>query len=407
MTAPGACWLILADDLTGACDCAVAFAAHGQPASVTWDGEGAAAVLAIDMDSRRLSPADARTRMRAQLDRRKPAGRNLYKKVDSTWRGQPAAEIAAALASLKDKGEAAVAVLAPAFPATGRTQRDGRLLLAGRPLEQSPLWQAEHAGADADLSRSLRAEGLAVRLLPRALSEAALRAAAEDGAEVLLCDAERPDDLDRIAAAGLSLGRRILWAGSAGLAHALARQTAAAAPAATLPSPGPGGFLFVVGSIAGASRAAAAVLAADPGVETMTVPPSALRAGATPWLGQSAAATLRKGRDVLVMIGEDAAPDMGEGATIATALATSLAPAGAALGALFVTGGETARALLTAFGVQAIRLVGEIEPGVPWGETEGAVRRPVITKAGGFGTAETLRRGLDHLRALPRQEKDR
>ncbi len=49
------------------------------------------------------------------------------------------------------------------------------------------------------------------------------------------------------------------------------------------------------------------------------------------------------------------------------------------------TGGETARAVLQAFGADGLRLVGEIEPGVPLSVTEGAADLPVVTKAGAFG----------------------
>ena len=61
-------------------------------------------------------------------------------------------------------------------------------------------------------------------------SSSALHARCEDaaaaiasGARVVVLDAVYDEDLDRIAAAGLATGLRILWAGSAGLAAALAR----------------------------------------------------------------------------------------------------------------------------------------------------------------------------------------
>jgi uncharacterized protein YgbK (DUF1537 family) len=168
-----------------------------------------------------------------------------------------------------------------------------------------------------------------------------------------------------------------------------------------------GGNLFVVGSIAEASRAAAAVLAVDAGVRPVAIPAHLLRAAAASGMTHEIAATLAAGSDVLVTIVADEAPDLAEGAVIAAGLARLLAPAAPALGALFATGGETARALLQSFGVTAIRLLGEIEPGMPWGMTQGAIRCPIVTKAGGFGNAETLRRCLNHLRDLRRQETDR
>ena len=51
-------WLIVADDLTGAADCAIAFARHGLTASVSWGGDAPSdAVVAIDADSRRMTAA--------------------------------------------------------------------------------------------------------------------------------------------------------------------------------------------------------------------------------------------------------------------------------------------------------------------------------------------------------------
>jgi 4-hydroxythreonine-4-phosphate dehydrogenase len=70
----------------------------------------------------------------------------------------------------------------------------------------------------------------------------------------------------------------------------------------------------------------------------------------------------------------------------------------ARVGGLVATGGETARALLTAAGLAGLRLGGEVETGVPWGLGFGTLARigdrkrvlPIVTKAGAFGDADTL-----------------
>ncbi|MGZ3371349.1 MAG: nucleotide-binding domain containing protein, partial [Caulobacteraceae bacterium] len=67
-------------------------------------------------------------------------------------------------------------------------------------------------------------------------------------------------------------------------------------------------------------------------------------------------------------------------------------------GALAVTGGETARAVLSAAGVRALEVRGELEPGVVL-SMAGAL--PVVTKAGAFGRADSLVRAVEALRALP------
>src|SRR5262245_61513390 len=149
-------WLIVADDLTGAAECAVAFVRRGRAAAVTW-GEMADApdralpVLAYDAGSRALSAEAAASRHADVLARLHNPEHHLFKKIDSALRGQPAAEIAATLKHLAARSAAAFGVFAPAFPATGRTTIDGRILVKGRPVEEAEVWQRDHTYPTADL----------------------------------------------------------------------------------------------------------------------------------------------------------------------------------------------------------------------------------------------------------------
>jgi uncharacterized protein YgbK (DUF1537 family) len=60
-----------------------------------------------------------------------------------------------------------------------------------------------------------------------------------------------------------------------------------------------------------------------------------------------------------------------------------------------LTGGETARAVLDARGISGYRLLGEVEPGVPFGmASDGTL---LCTKAGGFGERLTLVRCAQRL----------
>jgi uncharacterized protein YgbK (DUF1537 family) len=92
-------------------------------------------------------------------------GARLFKKMDSILRGQPAAEIGALLGALRQAGQPTMAVVAPAFPATGRTTVSGRMWLQGAPLEASPLWAGEHSYRNADLRAVLASAGVSTRLL--------------------------------------------------------------------------------------------------------------------------------------------------------------------------------------------------------------------------------------------------
>ncbi|SHI74544.1 Uncharacterized conserved protein YgbK, DUF1537 family [Roseomonas rosea] len=407
-------WLILADDLTGAADCGIAFARRGLEASVGWHGAAAAtgsAVLAVDADSRRLSPGEAAARHVALLQARHRPGQGLIKKIDSTLRGQPAAELAATCRALRAAGRPALAILAPAFPATGRTTEGGRVHMNGAPLETTPLWARDHTYDSAVLTEVLASVGLSARLVPLALLRQgdaavaeALRAAIAEGLDAVVCDAAAPEDLDILARASLPLAGDVFWVGSGGIAAALAAALpGSAAPPTSLPSLR-GGVLIVVGSIAEASRAAAARLVAEGAATLFEVPVGLLRAGSTDprWapLGAAMADSLAAGRDTLVLIADASAADLSQGAALASALAELLAPAGARMGALFATGGETACALLSHLGVHGIRLLEEVEAGVPLGITQGAIEVPVMTKAGAFGNDGTILRSLSRLRDL-------
>lgn len=98
-------------------------------------------------------------------------------------------------------------------------------------------------------------------------------------------------------------------------------------------------------------------------------------------------------------------PDVAGGALdsrYARRFAASLAFALEQMGALIVTGGETATALLARCNVHGIRLLEELEPGIALGMTRGPVEVPVVTKPGAFGDEESLRRCLDTLNELRR-----
>ncbi len=418
-------WLILADDLTGAADCAIAFARRGLPASVGWHGVGAAEpvpagpapsgmVLAVDADSRRLPPAEAAARHVGLLAARHTAGLGLIKKIDSTLRGQPVAELAATCRALRQAGRPALAIVAPAFPATGRTTEGGRVHMNGTRLEDTPLWARDHSYDSALLPELLAAEGLATRHLPLetvrdpASLTAALRAALAEGAEAVVCDAVAVEDLAAIAQASLPLAGDVFWVGSGGIAAALAAALPGTAEV-TAPPALPhreGGMLVVVGSVAEASRAAAARLLAENAATLFDIPAALLRAGpADPrWqpLSTGIATALSTGQDTLVRIAAEPRANLAEGAALAERLADLLAPAARHMAGLFATGGETACALLTHLGVHGIRLLDELEPGVPLGITQGALAVPVMTKAGAFGHETTILNSLARLRALPR-----
>jgi uncharacterized protein YgbK (DUF1537 family) len=65
---------------------------------------------------------------------------------------------------------------------------------------------------------------------------------------------------------------------------------------------------------------------------------------------------------------------------------------------LVLTGGATALAVATALGASSLRVLSEAAEGLPLGElVVGGRRVPVVTKSGGFGRQDALRRAVDAL----------
>ncbi|PZE37211.1 hypothetical protein DEJ31_07700 [Curtobacterium sp. MCPF17_031] len=82
---------------------------------------------------------------------------------------------------------------------------------------------------------------------------------------------------------------------------------------------------------------------------------------------------------------------------VAAALAATVTRSAGCFGALVLTGGETARAVLDALGIDTVRVHGTVEPGVVLSSHPD--HRPVfVTKAGAFGDAGTLARTVRALR---------
>jgi len=108
-------------------------------------------------------------------------------------------------------------------------------------------------------------------------------------------------------------------------------------------------------------------------------------------LSRSLQRALDAGHDVLVQPESDGALRYEDGLAIVAGLAGLMMAGVEKVGALVATGGETARAVLDAWGIPRLRVRGEVEPGVVFSTTDAWWRDlPVVTKAGGFGDARTL-----------------
>lgn len=399
-------WLVIADDLTGAADCAMGFARFGLTAVVGWgtnweeNDDARPSVFSYDTDSRVLSAVAAAFRHQQILANLLDDHRFLFKKIDSTLRGHPAVEIMATLEAVSAHGRRAFGILAPAFPSVGRTTIGGKVFIAGNPLEETEIWKRDHSYLNADLIDVMASVGIKAELVGLSVVRAggktlasALEQVARSGAAIAVCDAEIDQDLVNIAGTSILLESPPFFIGSAGLAHSLATLEERTERPAPLLGPTRNGMLLVVGSVAAVSRAAARRLVASRSISHVPVEPAILLAddpAARLTLGRDVANRLTAGEDLLVEIVASDDPDLRLGAALAEGLAEALAPTANCMGALAATGGETAAALLSHFGVNGILLVDEIEPGIALGLTHGSISIPIATKAGAFGNEDSL-----------------
>ena len=398
---------VIADDLTGSCDTAAQFCRYGMRVAMT----GASApdlgpdldLLVVNTASRGLPVERARqVAARSARSLLSSGSRPVYKKIDSTLKGPWCQELAAVMAAARPD----LAIVAPAFPAWGRTSRGGRLLLDGRPPPQRPVRGAGPSGIDSgNLLGRLGVEfGSQVELLrrdllrrPPAVIEKRILTARRKGHRVLLFDIESDADLERLALAGRRLDEAVLWVGSAGLAGVLPLSWGRAPTGVDLPGPETGGpVLLICGSLNLVNKAQLEQLGRRGLATVITLrdedadSPPRLEQRLRPALEalarkQSVALCLRleqriRSRSHLQRLQQ----------TLQSA-ACHLFDTGEPRANILV-GGDTALKVYEQCGARGIRILGDVEPGIPWGRWIGGRMdgRPLVTKAGGFGNPDTL-----------------
>ena len=377
-------YAVIADDLTGAGDAGVQFAAAGLRTRTLrddWMPEhlAGAEVVVVDTASRGLAPEDAYRRARAAAERLQEAGAQLiYKKIDSTLRGPLGAEIDAVM----DACRLPMALVCSAYPAQGRTMVDGVLLVAGVPVAKTaaaaePQAPVQESHLPTLLSRQAHRP---VQWLPRSAAGhvsthllaklQTLAARYDDTGSIVVCDAQDDEDLTAIVLAAHSLepslARPALLIGSAGLARPLAARLAQRTKRLDR------SVLVLCGSLHPTARVQVrrVELANEPLVTVLTTPAQpgiypdptgALAAEAKAWLADHEAS------------------------------------------GIVVTGGDTLGTLLRAMLAHGVDLEQEAAPGIPLGRIAGGpwAGLRIISKAGGFGGPDVL---VDAVQLLTRKD---
>jgi uncharacterized protein YgbK (DUF1537 family) len=331
---------LIADDLTGALDAAVAFASRGMKVVVALSPQGIRGALnmkpdlvAVTTASREISPDDSTRAVRAAMAAL-PSGVQLFKKVDSRLKGNIEAELAAIPFHRM--------LVAPAIPDFGRTVRAG--CVEGFGLRE-PVAVASRLGRYA-----------AVADIPDTASNEQMSAA------LTASDAD-------------------LLVGARGLAEALAERITGRASQRVRSLPGPRA-LFLIGSRDPITQAQVERMLAAGAVDVIDAPNG--RLAALPSVAKRAIRLVRATPG-----GEDE-----KDAVVANRLADAVHPhLTKDCRTLFLSGGATAEAVLRRMGVSHLELLGECLPGLPVTRTAGGNTTDgltIVTKSGGFGAPDTL-----------------
>ena len=396
--------IILADDLSGAADCAVPFARAGFSPEVFLQPECAARtdapIVSIDLNTRELT-AEQAVQVTSRTLRLIRSTRETvwYQKIDSTLRGNIGPDVLATVGAIPAKR---VIFCAPAFPATGRTTIQGRVFVNGVPLEKSGVntrWSSGKSISDLFAEVGLNTRAFSLDVIRPGSSNILRHLENSPGVTVAVCDAETNNDLLAVAKAGLQILEQSIFVGSAGLAHQIATLLGTEQRFENHPLLPDKPILVVVGSKSPASRAQFEHLSNLSGINLLRLPVAALKSETDSSITDGLTSAVAGRQDLAITTELTESLSDQQGAALMQALGRKLKPFLDKFSALVLTGGETARGLLSESEIGRLRMMDEIEPGVTLSITAGKLELPIVMKAGAFGTQATLLNAVHFLRS--------
>lgn len=422
--------LVIADDLTGGADTGARFAARGLSTLMVSLQQGNGTVdcsahpnrdvLVVNTDTRGAPPRSAsQTVSRVFQSYREDLFPLIYKKVDSTLRGNIGPEVDAIL----EAAGIPLAFFAPSFPEQSRAVVGGILIVNGSPLALADVSRRRAGEPDSHVQKILAEQSshpsAVIDLHRVAMGGAGLREAIEKerqkGARILIFDALRRRDLEHIAAAAFDLEKLPLFVGSAGLAGEVAKiLTVPEDSAVTKPSlDGRNAFahvFLVCGSKSGITHEQIACVERAGKVKSFELDERLVRGdeGALcrheAELADQVAAALADGHVLLrscsVLI--DAGGISGRITKVLARIVRRVLEPITSIGkrvVLVVTGGATASGVFLSLGAHGFEILGELVDGIAYGRLLGGGCHGLtaVTKAGGFGNPDCF---ADLLRTL-------
>lgn len=430
---------IIADDLTGSNDSGVQLTKKGLKASVIFDLSSSAIgkdddVVVVDTDSRAISSKESYEVTREAALFLKDNGYNhIYKKVDSTLRGNLGYEIKAVVDVYKPD----FCVIAPAFPRIGRETKQGVHYLNGTPIHETEISRDPKCPVTESYIPKLLQDQVQVEIGTINTKELGNNSEAwkekllnfkDNAITWIVFDVEEDSHLDWIADQVSKISKNIVWVGSAGLAEFLPGHLdliqSETMEEVVLKEEN---ILVVSGSLSGVTKTQIDRLLELQDIQGVEVNPlhvfekehvwtdykvnyinqvlEAFKQGKTAVLFVDSSAenrtnTANKGKELQLSpseISNKISNGLGE-------IASSVVMDHALVGGLVLTGGDTAKDVCRHIGVSGLQLVKEIEPGIPLGKLTADKELYTITKAGAFGQEHSLVRAVLELKGVNHYE---
>ncbi len=435
---------IIADDFTGANDTGIQFAKHGISTVAILNSDEAelecfedAEVVVMNTETRNAHGLEVYQKVqRAAKSLLSMGFPFIYKKIDSTMRGNPGLELLAVMRALN----VPLGVLTPVFPANSRMVAGGFLFIQEGPLRQRysqglNIVQLVREQVECRVQRLTLEE---IRKGVEAVKHCFLEQIATREECIIIADAVGQEDLSTIAQAAQELLSQLILAGSGGLAEELLAFPGFKTGRASVAS-AEDRLLLVIGSynpvtakqvawLRGQERVV--ILAAD--IAKLVSVQGETEIARVVTLAQQALATGNHTAIVLNSLPEAKKINVAEGVSTTTSISSAAGQAagdnqsealesanprakhlilqalaqitaevlsGTPVGALLLSGGDTAAFVCAALGFKGIKLEDEIIPGIPIGRLIGNSLDGMVavTKSGSFGPEDALGKVLQYL----------
>jgi uncharacterized protein YgbK (DUF1537 family) len=213
-------YLIVADDLTGSNDTGVQLRRRGIPVRVVFSNNLVTGrdSCVLDTESRAMTAGDAFEKVSAALA---PVPFDTFtwvmKKVDSTLRGQIAAETRAVDRHYKS----GLVICAPALPDLGRVTLNKIHRLNGVPITKTEIAKDPTAPVTEDNIHTLMSAAFDEPVTHIGIDAVKAGNISFAGGRVFTCDASSNSDMRHIIRSALMTKKRILWVGTAAMADNL------------------------------------------------------------------------------------------------------------------------------------------------------------------------------------------